>query len=73
VKTLILSSIALLTAVSGLNGQDKQGELKKLYNEKVSEAWFENGGWTADFSAAKARAKKENKFLFTYFTRSYSP
>ena len=72
-KTLILSSIALLTAVSGLNGQDKQGELKKLYNEKINETWFTSGGWTADFAAAKARAKKEGKFLFAYFTRSYSP
>ena len=72
-KTLILSSIALLTAVSGLNGQDNQDQLKKLYNEKINEAWFTNGGWTADFAAAKARAKKEGKFLFAYFTRSHSP
>ena len=73
-RTLILSTLALLVAAPGLIAQGKsQEELKKLYDHKVNEAWYTDGGWIADFAAAKARAKKEDKLLFTYFTRSYSP
>jgi len=74
VKTLLLPSIALLLAADGLSAQGaSQEDLKKLYDTKVSENWFTGGEWTADFSVAKARAKKEGKLVFAYFTRSYSP
>ena len=73
-KTLTLPSIALLIAASGVNAQDEAQEgLKKLYQEKINEGWYTGGEWTTDFAAAKARAKKENKLVFAYFTRSYSP
>ena len=73
-KKLILPSIAMLFAAHGLSAQGaSQEDLKRLYEEKIQEAWFTGGGWTADFGAAKARAKKEGKLLFAYFSRSYSP
>lgn len=73
-RTLILSSLALLVTAPGLSAQgESQEELRKLYDDKIKEAWYTGGGWTADFAAAKARAKQEDKLLFTYFTRSYAP
>lgn len=47
--------------------------LQEKYEKKISQPWFTDAGWTDDFDAAKARAKKEDKLVFAYFTRSYSP
>ena len=74
VRTPIISCLALLVATSGLTAQgESQDELKQLYHAKVKAAWVTGGGWSTDFAAAKARAKQENKLVFAYFTRSYSP
>lgn len=62
-----------LCATSVLAQQKSQEELKKLYEAKLEESWFKDGGWTVDFDAAKERSKKENKVVFAYFSRSYSP
>lgn len=73
-RTLILSSLALVLAAPGLTAQGRsQEELKEFYDSKLKEAWYTGGGWSTDFAAAKARAKKENKLLLAYFTRTYSP
>jgi hypothetical protein len=74
VRKLILSSLAIITAAAGLDAQPKtQEELKGLYERKQQAPWFTGGGWKTDFSAAKAEAKKSNKLIFAYFSRSYSP
>jgi hypothetical protein len=51
----------------------EQASLRKKFEEKVSHAWFKDGGWTDDYDAALARAKAEKKPIFAYFSRSYSP
>ena len=39
----------------------------------LAEAWLDNAAWILDYSEAKAAAKKANKPIFAYFTRSYAP
>jgi hypothetical protein len=51
----------------------EQASLRKKFEEKVSHAWFKDGGWTDDYDAALAKAKAEKKPILAYFSRSYSP
>lgn len=53
--------------------QAQQDDLKAKYEAKISEDWVTHGNWVLDFEEAKRRAKAENKLIFAYFTRSYSP
>ncbi|MCB9917416.1 MAG: hypothetical protein H6832_03340 [Planctomycetes bacterium] len=76
IKTEWLSLLSLaIGALAGgtLQAQNSQDELQKKYEAKVHESWYTSGGWIDDFGAAKERARKENKVVFAYFTRSYSP
>jgi hypothetical protein len=50
-----------------------QGDLKKLYEEKLTHEFIRFGGWVTDYDEARATAKRENKVLFVYFSRSYAP
>jgi hypothetical protein len=75
-RQLLLSAAALAVAAPVLSAQGQvpdQDQMKAKYEAKIAEAWFTDGGWTVDFDAAKERAKKENKVVFAYFSRSYSP
>ena len=62
---------ALLTPA--LMGQASQEEYKERYEKKIAEEWIAHGGWILDLDKAKEIAKKENKAIFAYFSRSYSP
>ena len=70
-KRLALLALPLALLAQGVNAQ--QDGLQKKYQKKINEAWFTKGGWVDDYSAVKARAKKEGKVILAYFTRSYSP
>jgi hypothetical protein len=50
-----------------------QDELVARKEAKLKEEWVKNAAWTFDYDEARARAKKEGKLIFAYFTRSYSP
>jgi hypothetical protein len=50
-----------------------QEELQEKYEDKIAEDWVEHGGWILDLDKAKEIAKKENKAIFVYFSRSYAP
>jgi hypothetical protein len=52
--------------------QPDQDTLKQQRTEKLAKEVFKKAAWVADYDAARAQAKKENKLLFTYFTRSYA-
>ena len=56
-----------------LMAQGSQEELKEKYENKIAEKWVSHGGWILDLDKAKEIAKKENKAIFAYFSRSYSP
>ncbi len=47
-------------------------ELEKRYAKKLEGPWIAKGKWILDFDEARARAKREGKLIFVYFTRSYS-
>ncbi len=51
----------------------QQAEFKASYEKKLSKDFVAFGGWLTDYDEARARAKREGKLLFTYFSRSYSP
>ena len=50
-----------------------QDDMKKKYEDKLALEFVEYGGWITDYDAARAKAKEEDKVLFVYFSRSYSP
>lgn len=70
--TSILALLALCLFPSGAFAQDS-ADLQKKYDDKVAETWVSHGGWVLDLDEALAIAKKENKLVFAYFSRSYSP
>ncbi len=51
----------------------EQEELERRLAAKKEEAFLKNAAWMYDFEKAKETALKEDKRLFSYFTRSYSP
>ena len=61
---------ALLLALSALAGA---GELEERLDAKLKKDFVSNARWVLDYEEALARAEKEGKLVFAYFTRSYSP
>ena len=53
--------------------QPTQDELRKNLEKKLGSPFLENASWVSDYAKARALAKKNNKLIFTYFTRSYAP
>lgn len=73
--TRVSALAAGLLLASAMPAQERsydQEEMKANYQELLETEWFKNGGWTDDFDAAKAAAKKSGKPIFTYFTRTYA-
>jgi len=70
-RTVIRSLTALLVLAPGLMATP-QG-LEEKYEEKLAKRFVRFGGWETDYDAARERAKQEDKLLFVYFSRSYSP
>ncbi|HBF23269.1 MAG TPA: hypothetical protein DDW23_05565 [Planctomycetes bacterium] len=68
----LLPLVAGLSLASTAPAQDADDLIAK-YEAEISEKWVSHGGWTLDLDEALARAKKENKLVFAYFTRSYAP
>ena len=68
---LITASVAGLLLASPALAQD-QASLVAKKEEKLAKSFVSHGGWITDYDEARAKAKKEDKVLFVYFTRSYS-
>jgi len=47
--------------------------LEDRYQAKLAKPFAKNAAWVTDYDAARAAAKKSNRVLFAYFTRSYRP
>jgi len=47
--------------------------LEEKYEKKLAKPFVRFGGWETDYNAARTRAKEEDKPIFVYFSRSYSP
>jgi len=64
-------AIAVLVGARGALAQDQE-QMKKNLDEKLAKPFVKNATWILDFDEAKAAAKKANKLIFAYFTRSYA-
>ena len=60
-------------ALSGVSHAQDADDFRAKYEAEIAEDWVSHGGWILDLDEALARAKKENKLVFAYFTRSYAP
>ena len=61
------------TAVAQRRKPPTQEELTQRLEAKLGEAWLKKVDWVLDYDEALAAAKKQNKLIFGYFTRSYAP
>ena len=72
IPTLLATAVASL-AIGLPTAAQEADSLQVKLNKKLNESWVSHGGWVTDLDDAKAQAAKENKVIFAYFTRSYSP
>lgn len=63
----------LLAAGLLITPASAQDDYQAKYEKKLAKEFISFGGWTTDYDEARARAKKEGKMIFAYFSRSYSP
>ena len=70
--TRILLPILALGTTLAAQGLDDQQRLVENRKKKLAKPFVKHGGWLLDYDKARAKAKAEDKFLLTYFTRSYA-
>jgi hypothetical protein len=66
-RAAVLAAVAALS--SAAHGEGKDEKLRS----KLAQPFVGNAAWVTDYEEALRRAKKENKLVFAYFTRSYYP
>jgi len=69
-------AILLVTAaglIPTLSAQKSQPELLERRAKKLAKPFVTSAPWMLDYDKARAAAEKQDKILFTYFTRSYAP
>ncbi len=71
-RNILLAAFATALLAAPAVSQDADS-LQSKYEAKVAAEWVSHGGWILDLDEALAQAKRENKRVFAYFTRSYSP
>lgn len=64
-------ALAFLAAAGDVRAQDQE-QMKKNLDKKLEAEFLKKTKWNLDYDEAKAEAKKNNKLIFAYFTRSYS-
>ena len=65
-------SVVALAALAGTS-LAQGDELQAKYEKKIAKPFVAAGGWVLDYDQAREQAKAEDKLIFIYFTRSYSP
>lgn len=72
-KTITLAAAVLLAGpLASQQAAPSQEDLQARLEAKLAKPFVAAGGWVADYDLARERAAAEKKFLFAYFTRSYS-
>lgn len=74
-QTPLLLALALFATAATVPAQKNaptQEQLIELRAQKLAKPVFHEPRWETDYDAARARAKKEGKLIFAYFTRSYA-
>lgn len=64
-------ALAFLAAAADASAQDQE-QLKKNLDKKLESDFLKKSAWFLDYDEAKAAAKKSNRLIFAYFTRSYA-
>ena len=59
--------------IPALPAQKSQPQLVEQRAKKLAKSFVTSAPWMLDYDRARAAAEKQDKILFTYFTRSYSP
>ena len=69
-----LAPLLAVLLVAGVPAQTPdQDPLVDQYQHKIDRPFVTDGGWLVDYDAALAQATAEDKLIFVYYTRSYSP
>jgi hypothetical protein len=68
-----LAFLLAIAASGAAQGLPDQQALQDKLDAKLKEAFVSKVPWVLDFAEAMKKAKAENKLIFVYFTRSYSP
>jgi hypothetical protein len=71
-KTVMAVALSLFAVPSVLLAQKSQEELAELRDEKMAHEVFQKANWIFDYDKVREAAKKEDKLIFAYFTRSYA-
>ena len=66
----VASAGLLLAATTSAQSQE---DYKKLRDKKLAKHFLKNGKWFTNYEEALAEARKTNKLIFGYFTRSFAP
>jgi len=69
---LRFSAAALASLVALTSAAQAQTNEEKL-EQKLAKPFVKNAAWVTDYDEAKKLAKEQDKLIFAYFTRSYSP
>lgn len=67
-----MHALLLLAPLLCSQQQYDQDQMKANLEAKLAKSFIPAGGWITDYDVARARAAKENKVIFAYFTRSYA-
>lgn len=69
----VRSSVTALALLLAMAATSSAQSLEEKLAEKLKEPFVANAPWVLDYAEAMTKAKAENKIIFAYFTRSYSP
>ena len=71
-RTTICAALLAIAFTPDLTAQPGQADLIAERAKKLAKPVFQKADWIFDYDQARAEAKKQQKLLFTYFTRSFA-
>ena len=69
----VRSSVTALALLLAMAAASSAQSLEEKLEAKLKEPFVSNAPWVLDLAEAMTKAKAENKIIFAYFSRSYSP
>ncbi len=66
-------TVSVLATAGVLAGALSAQSMEERYQEKLEKKFISNAAWVKTLDEATAKATKEKKLIFGYFTRSYAP
>lgn len=65
--------LAVLFVVAALEAQSNDDTYRHRRDAKLARPVFQRSDWTSDYESALAAARREDKLILAYFTRSFAP